>query len=147
MAYDPNLTASTISLLVTQAPIQPIEAPIIEEAQYRFRACIDDISISNYRTISLRSAESIITVKVSIPNFRYRNIFLIFFKKMLMSKFFIDENQHQFFKLYLAVFGENKSKWRELVGSTRIINWKYWAEQFPDPDLIRLVIKRNEFLI
>lgn len=86
------------------------------------------------------------------PNWKFQyNVYdetaLIFFKKMLMSKFFLDESEHQFFKLYLAVFGECKSRWRELVGSTRIINWKYWAEQFPDPDLIRIVIKRNEFLI
>ena len=67
MTDDPKLKNSTISLLVSQAPIQPKEAPIIKEPQYRFRACIDDICISNYRTISLRSAESIITVKVSSP--------------------------------------------------------------------------------
>ena len=71
---------------------------------------------------------------------------------MLLSKFFLDEDEHYSFKLYLAVInpcciGENKSKWKELVGNTRIINWKYWAEQFSDPDSIRLVIKRNEFLI
>ena len=67
MVDDPKLKYSTISLLVSQAPFQPKEAPIIKEPQYRFRACIDDISISNYRTISLRSAESIVTVKVSSP--------------------------------------------------------------------------------
>ena len=67
MADDRKLKNSTISLLVSQAPIQPKEAPIIKEPQYRFRACIDDICISNYRTISLRSAESIITVKVGSP--------------------------------------------------------------------------------
>ena len=65
MANDPKLKNLTISLLVSQASIQPKEAPIIKEPQYRFRACIDDICISNYRTISLRSAESIVTVKVS----------------------------------------------------------------------------------
>lgn len=63
-----------------------------------------------------------------------------------MSKFFLNEIEHQSWKLYLVVIGD-KNEWREFVGSSRIINWKYWAEHFPDPDLIRIIIKRNEYLI
>ena len=56
----------TISLLVNKAIVQPKATPVIKEPKYRFRACIDNICIGNYRTVSLRSTESIMTVKVSL---------------------------------------------------------------------------------
>jgi len=127
--------SSTSSVASTGNKIQPLTAAsgtaptlFFDEPDYRFRACINELCKVDYRTISLRSAESIPKVK-----------------KIIMKKYFIDESEHISWTLIVATIGQEESKWEELSGN-RIVNWKqkYSSDNI---DLIRLIIRRKQYLI